>query len=168
MLVSFEPLRVHGAGLKSPRWVNEVLFSVLWERGSPETGVGHLTLKNASLNPDITWLPEWGLRWESRPTPSQAVAKVYGGGRGGWGEGQERRGALRAPPGFMPQLCEARRGTEGVGEGGGSLDQNRSVGDYGLALARGPSAWTGSLGTQAWQVPHLESCSRQEEDLSYS
>ena len=57
MLVSYESLGVHGAGLKSPHWVSEVLFSVLWERGCPETGVGHLTLKNASLNPDTTWLP---------------------------------------------------------------------------------------------------------------
>ena len=68
----------------------------------------------------------------------------------------------------MPQLSETGRGTKEVGEGGGSLEQNTSVGNAGLALARGPSAWTGSLGTQAWQVPHLESGSGQEEDLSYS
>ena len=169
MLVSYESLGVHGAGLKSPHWVNEVLFSVLWERGCPETGVGHLTLKNASLNPDITWLPEWGPSWESRyPLSGCGQGIWWGEGRMGRRTGEERRGALGAPPGFMPQLFEAGRGTKGVGERGGRLEQNRSVGDAGLALARGPSAWTGSLGTQAWQVPHLESRSGQEEDLSYS
>lgn len=119
MLVSHEPLGVHRDGLKSPHWVNEVLFFVLWERGCPETDVGHLTLKNASLNPDITWLPESGPSWEPRPVPSQAVAKLYGGGRGGGGEeGQERRGALRAPPDFMPQLSGTEEGLRKSGREG--------------------------------------------------
>lgn len=51
MPVSLKPLGVHRAGLKSPLWVKEVLLSVLNEKGCPVAGVGHLTLKNASLQP---------------------------------------------------------------------------------------------------------------------
>lgn len=51
MPVSPKHLGVHRAGLKSPLWVKEVLLSVLNEKGCPVAGVGHLTLKNASLQP---------------------------------------------------------------------------------------------------------------------
>lgn len=92
MSVSHEPLGVHRAGLKSPHWVNEVLFFVLWERGCPETDVGHLTLKNASQNPDITWLPESGQSWESRPVPFSGCGQAirWGERRMGRRTGEER------------------------------------------------------------------------------
>ena len=86
-------------------------FSLLWERGCPETGVGHLTLENASLNPDITWLPKRGPSWESRPVPSQAVAKLYGGGGGEDGEKKDRRGEVLLGP--HQALCHSFLRPEG-------------------------------------------------------